>query len=98
MRSAPALGVTRTRSVAPVWVGLANYANVLADPYFWTATLNTVIVVNAVVFGEDFGDAMTRMFERDVAASQTIDAQTWRRRPLWPRLQERAARLFERWW
>ncbi len=54
--------------------------------------------VNAVVFGEDFGDAMTRMFERDVAASQTIDAQTWRRRPLWPRLQERAARLFERWW
>ncbi|MBL8467281.1 phospholipase D-like domain-containing protein [Methyloversatilis discipulorum] len=54
--------------------------------------------VNAVVFGEDFGDAMTRMFERDVAASQTVDAQTWRRRPLWPRLQERAARLFERWW
>lgn len=54
--------------------------------------------VNAVVFGEDFGDAMTRMFERDVAASQTIDAQTWRRRPLWPRLQERAARLLERWW
>lgn len=47
------LSLTRsTYGVAPVWVGLANYANVLADPYFWTATLNTVIVVNAVVFGE----------------------------------------------
>jgi len=47
------LSLTRsTYGVAPVWVGLANYANVLSDPYFWTATLNTVIVVNAVVFGE----------------------------------------------
>ncbi len=41
-----------TYGVSPVWVGLANYATVLADPYFWTATLNTAIVVNAVVFGE----------------------------------------------
>ena len=41
-----------TYGVSPVWVGLANYASVLGDPYFWTATLNTAIVVNAVVFGE----------------------------------------------
>ena len=41
-----------TYGVSPVWVGLANYATVLGDPYFWTATLNTAIVVNAVVFGE----------------------------------------------
>jgi cardiolipin synthase len=54
--------------------------------------------VNAVVFGEDFGDTMTRMFERDIAASQPITVEAWRRRPLWPRLQERLARLFERWW
>jgi hypothetical protein len=45
---------------------------------------------NAVVSGEDFGDAMTRMFERDVAASQSIDAQTWRGCPLRPRLRQRA--------
>ncbi|MEO8858135.1 MAG: sugar ABC transporter permease [Burkholderiaceae bacterium] len=41
-----------TYGVSPVWVGVANYATVLSDPYFWTATLNTAIVVNAVVFGE----------------------------------------------
>ena len=47
------LSLTRsTYGVRPVWVGFANYATVLADPYFWTATLNTAIVVNAVVFGE----------------------------------------------
>ena len=47
------LSLTRsTYGVSPVWVGLANYASVLGDPYFWTATLNTAIVVNAVVFGE----------------------------------------------
>ena len=47
------LSLTRsTYGVRPVWVGLANYASVLGDPYFWTATLNTAIVVNAVVFGE----------------------------------------------
>lgn len=41
-----------TYGSSPVWVGVGNYASVLADPYFWTATLNTAIVVNAVVFGE----------------------------------------------
>lgn len=47
------LSLTRsTYGVRPVWVGLANYSAVLSDPYFWTATLNTAIVVNAVVFGE----------------------------------------------
>ena len=47
------LSLTRsTYGTVPVWVGLNNYAVVLADPYFWTATLNTAIVVNAVVFGE----------------------------------------------
>jgi len=35
-----------------VWVGFENYATVLTDPYFWTATLNTAIVVNVIVFGE----------------------------------------------
>lgn len=41
-----------TYGKSPEWVGLANYAAVLADPYFWTATLNTAIVVNAIVLGE----------------------------------------------
>jgi multiple sugar transport system permease protein len=47
------LSLTRsTYGKSPVWAGLANYATVLGDPYFWTATINTAIVVNAVVFGE----------------------------------------------
>ena len=47
------LSLTRsTYGATPQWVGLGNYVTVLSDPYFWTATLNTVIVVNAVVLGE----------------------------------------------
>ena len=34
------------------FVGLANYAKVLGDPYFWRALLNTVIVVVIVVHVE----------------------------------------------
>ncbi|CAH1673750.1 MULTISPECIES: sugar ABC transporter permease [unclassified Chelatococcus] len=37
---------------APVFVGLANYGRVLADPYFWKALVNTVIVVLIVVHVE----------------------------------------------
>jgi multiple sugar transport system permease protein len=37
---------------AATFVGLANYAKVLADPYFWKALLNTVIVVAIVVHVE----------------------------------------------
>jgi multiple sugar transport system permease protein len=34
------------------FVGLANYARVLWDPYFWRAFLNTFIVINVVVYLE----------------------------------------------
>jgi multiple sugar transport system permease protein len=34
------------------YVGFANYATMLADPYFWHALLNTLIVVNVVVYVE----------------------------------------------
>ncbi len=34
------------------FVGLANYAKVLSDPYFWRALVNTVIVVAIVVHVE----------------------------------------------
>lgn len=37
---------------APVFVGMANYATLLADPYFWRAFWNTFLVVNVVVYGE----------------------------------------------
>ena len=37
---------------APVWAGWDNYRTILADPYFWRALLNTLIVVNVVVYVE----------------------------------------------
>ena len=47
------LSLTRsTYGKSPEWVGLANYATVLGDPYFWRALWNTAIVVNTVVFVE----------------------------------------------
>ncbi len=54
--------------------------------------------VNAVVFGENFGNAMARMFEADLRDSTAITPQAWARRSLWQRGKEIAARLFERWW
>ena len=38
-----------TFGASPTFVGLANYAKVLGDPYFWRALGNTVVVVLAVV-------------------------------------------------
>jgi cardiolipin synthase len=54
--------------------------------------------VNAVIVGDDFGDTMERMFQRDLAASQQITADTWAKRPLLQRAKETVARLFETWW
>jgi multiple sugar transport system permease protein len=41
-----------TYGANPRFVGWVNYANVLVDPYFWRAFVNTVVVVNVIVFGE----------------------------------------------
>ena len=47
------LSLTRsTYGKSPEWAGLANYATVLGDPYFWRALWNTAIVVNTIVFVE----------------------------------------------
>ncbi|MEK8026695.1 phospholipase D-like domain-containing protein [Pseudaquabacterium rugosum] len=54
--------------------------------------------VNAVVLGQDFGDAMTRMFEADRQRSQEITVEAWRQRPLGQRLRQWLAVQFERWW
>ncbi len=54
--------------------------------------------LNAVVFGEDFGDAMQRMFRQDLQHAQPITAAAWRARPLLQRTRELLARWFETWW
>jgi multiple sugar transport system permease protein len=51
------------------FVGLANYARVLADPYFWRALWNTVVVVLAVVHVELLlGLGMALLFASGVPA------------------------------
>jgi len=37
---------------ATEFVGVANYLTLLKDPYFWRSLVNTVVVVNIVVYGE----------------------------------------------
>ena len=54
--------------------------------------------VNAVVFGEDFGDAMARMFRADVANASPVTLAVWRKRGLWQQGQEWLARRLERFW
>jgi cardiolipin synthase len=54
--------------------------------------------VNAVVYGEDFGDAMEQVFARDVKVSREVLLADWRRRGVWPRMREGAARAFEALW
>lgn len=58
-----------TFGVAPVFVGLENYKTVLADPYFWRAFANTLIVVFIVVHFEMLiGLGMALLFASGVPA------------------------------
>jgi multiple sugar transport system permease protein len=58
---------------APVFVGLANYATVLADPYFWHALVNTFVVVNVVVYVELIAAlAMATLFASGVPFRRTM--------------------------
>jgi multiple sugar transport system permease protein len=41
-----------TYGKAPVFVGLENYIAIWNDRYFWRALVNTLIVVNVIVYGE----------------------------------------------
>ena len=54
--------------------------------------------VNAVVFGEDFGDAMARMFRTDVDNASPITPAAWRARPILQQGKEWLARWLERFW
>lgn len=53
--------------------------------------------INAVVLGEEFGDRMRAAFESDVALSDQITLEQWRRRSLSVRIMELFARFWEYW-
>ena len=54
--------------------------------------------VDAVVIGQDFGDAMKSMFQQDLEASKAITLQDWQSRSAWQRSKEFFARMFEGIW
>lgn len=53
--------------------------------------------LNAVVLGPDFGQQVKAMFDKDLAASETITLEQWQRRPLDMRVKEWFARIWEYW-
>lgn len=75
------------------FVGLENYRKIFEDRYFWRASLNTFIVVNAVVYAEIvLGLALAALFVRGVplprlmfaivlmpyAVSEVVGVLTWK--------------------
>ncbi len=53
--------------------------------------------LNAVVLGAEFGAQVQAMFEKDLAASEAITLEQWRRRALTLRVKELFARAWEYW-
>ena len=53
--------------------------------------------LNAVVLGAEFGAQVQAMFEKDLAASEAITLEQWRRRALTLRMKELFARAWEYW-
>lgn len=52
--------------------------------------------INAVVVSRSFAQQMHAAHAADIAASEAITLETWRRRPLWLRIKEWSARLWGR--
>lgn len=58
---------------APVYVGMRNYIEVLSDPYFWRAFVNTAIVINIVVYLElALGLAIALLFAGGIPFRKTM--------------------------
>jgi len=53
--------------------------------------------VNAVILSHEFAIEMEKMFARDLAESDQIQWEEWKKRPLFPRIREWFAHLFSHW-
>jgi cardiolipin synthase len=53
--------------------------------------------VCAIILGQEFGDQMKAMFDKDIESSRLITLETWRQRSIIIRLKEFGARLLARW-
>ncbi|MBW8305283.1 MAG: cardiolipin synthase B, partial [Thiobacillus sp.] len=81
---------TKTALIDGVW------ATVGSTNLDWRSFLH-IYVFNAVVLGGDFCQQVQTMFDRDLAASETITLEQWRRRALDLRVKEWFARVWEYW-
>jgi cardiolipin synthase len=53
--------------------------------------------VNAVILSHEFAVEMEKMFAGDLAESDQIQWDKWKKRPLWQKLKETYAHLFSHW-
>ncbi len=53
--------------------------------------------VNAVILGRDFAVEMEALFEKDIANSNQIHLEQWKKRPIGDRMKEWFARLLQYW-
>lgn len=81
---------SKTASIDGVWstIGSTNLD--------WRSFLHND-EVNAAILGRDFARQMDAMFAHDLAESDAVDLDRWKRRSLLLRLKEGAARLAEYW-
>lgn len=85
-----ALMHAKTASIDGVW------ATVGSTNLDWRSFLHND-EVNAVILGRDFTLQMDAMFVRDLAASERVTLEQWRRRPFMSRVKEFIARLGAYW-
>ena len=53
--------------------------------------------VNAVILNREFAIEMEKMFAKDIAESDQITWEEWKKRPVFPRMREWFAHLFSHW-
>jgi cardiolipin synthase len=61
----------------------------------WRSFVNNY-EINAVILGQEFGDKMKVLYEKDLAAAHLITHEQWKKRSLYARLKERSARIWAR--
>ena len=59
----------------------------------WRSLLHN-LELNAVIIGPEFGRRIEGLFEKDLAMSEEITLDKWRRRPIKDRIREAAARTW----
>ncbi len=62
---------------------------------FWSLLSNDE--VNAVILSHEFAVEMEKMFAKDLAESDQIKWEDWKKRPLFPRIGEWFAHIFSHW-